>query len=68
MAGVTLYIWMDGSYQNTEEEGIDPPSWKSDDFYVVEVPEDVEDIDEFAYLYVHEADLGTSTDSRTKLG
>ena len=36
-------------------------------FVVVEIPDDIEDLDDFVWEYVTAVDLGTSTNQRTKI-
>ena len=40
-----IYLWPDGEW--CDEEDVGQYTWKSDDYELLDVPDDVEDIDEW---------------------
>jgi hypothetical protein len=60
-----VYIWMDGTYHLAADG--EPPTYMSDDYFIVEIPDDIECVDEFVSVYIAEVNLGSSTDTRTNL-
>lgn len=61
---IEYMVYADGDYYSSEEYD-EHPSYKSDDFYILEVPEDV-DVDEFITEYLTAVDLGVSCEQRQK--
>lgn len=60
-----VYIWADGSFHNPEDG--EAPSWKSDDYKIVEVPELIdEDLEDWIFNYVNEVYLGDMCERRTR--
>lgn len=57
-------IYPDGDYFSCEEYD-EWPSYKSDDFWVLEVPDEVEDDDEYIYEQITAVNLGSNCEQKT---
>lgn len=56
-------VYPDGDYFDCDEYD-EHPSWKSDDFYILEIPEDVEDPEDYIEEHLLAVDLGSSCEKR----
>lgn len=60
-------MWADGTTIAAEEYSWEEYSFMSDDYITVEVPEDVDDAEEWIYEQLHSVDLGDSCEQQNKL-
>ena len=57
-------VWADGTTVLAEDYSYEEYSFMSDDYLVVEVPDDVEDPEEWLYEYINSVNLGASCEQR----
>ena len=57
-------IYPNGDYYDAENYD-EHPSWHSDDYYVLEVPDEVEDDDQYIEEHINAVDLGESCEQKT---
>ena len=62
---IEYMVYPDGEHFSCEEYD-EHPSWKSDDYFILEIPDEVNDVDNFIYEYLTEVDLGDSTEQRSR--
>lgn len=61
-----IAIWPNGDWWDLEEG--EPPSYKSDDYFTLELPEEgVECVEEFVIEYLESVDLGVACEKRSGL-
>lgn len=58
-------IYPNGDYYSCEDYD-EHPTWASDDFYILEIPEDVEEVEEYIIEHLMAVDLGDSCEIKTK--
>lgn len=58
-------IYPDGEYFSCENYD-EHPSWKSDDYYILEIPDTVDDVDDYIVEYLTEVHLGESCEQRSR--
>lgn len=59
-----VYVWPDGDYQVIDGDDTPPYGWKSDDYRIIEVP-DEEDVDDYIAEIMLEVNLGNCCEQRT---
>ena len=65
---VTEYcVWADGTVVSAEEYSYEEYSFMSDDYITIDVPDDVDDPEEWVYEQMNSVNLGESCEQRNKL-
>jgi|TARA_B110000908_G_C10259179_1_gene457859 hypothetical protein len=57
-------VWADGTTILSEEYNYEEYSFMSDDYLIVEVPDDEEDPEEWIYEYINSVNLGISCEQK----
>lgn len=60
-------VWADGTVIAAEEYCWEEYSFMSDDYLVVEVPDNVDEPEDWVYEQMHSVDLGNSCEQQTNL-